>query len=466
MLRGIGGADGAFAREGAEGFVARRWRLYGKKRGHRRTGSPAWASAGEAVFFAVLLLLGGAGALVAFVQIIVPQWRVTRHFVEVPCRILQQRVGERREGATPRFRPEAQIEYSVAGETYRIWTYDWATVNDLDSSYGTDREAAVAALAALKPNGEPQAKARCWHDPANPAVAVLVRGFPWWTWLVLAVPGSFIVIGGGGLVYALLTWGTSSERRALRVQRARAAELFSGNGRSRSALPYVPLGTDIVNSPGTRMRYRLPLAGSSAWRICVLLVACVVWNASVLAVFVFGGVLAGGLNFWLVGPAIPFFLVGLALVFLLVREVLVAAGIGPTRVEISDHPLEPGGRYRLFVSQSGPVRLRRLTVSLVCTEEATYRQGTDTRVERRETVRVPLVEHSGLAARRGAAFEIECDLPIPDSAMHSFQAEHNRIQWSIVVAGEPIGWPEFRRGFPIVVRPARSGEEARVVAHG
>lgn len=450
---------------GAEGFVARRWRLYGKKRGNRRTGSPAWANAGEAIFFAVMLLLGGAGALVAFVQIIVPQWRVTRHFVEVPCRVLQQRIGEKRDGATPRFRPEAQIEYAVAGETYRIWTYDWATVNDLDSSYGTDRDAAVAALAALKADAAAGAAASCWHDPANPAVAVLVRGFPWWTWLVLAVPISFIVIGGGGLIYALLTWGTSSERRALRVQRTRPSELFSGNGRGRAALPYVPPGTDIVNSPGTRMRYRLPLAGSSAWRISVLLAACVVWNASVLGVFVYGGILAGGLSPWLVAPAIPFFVVGLALVVLLVREVLVAAGIGPTRVEISDHPLQPGGHYRLFVSQSGPVRLRRLTVSLVCTEEATYRQGTDTRVERHETIRLPLVEHSGLAARRGAAFEIECDMDIPDSAMHSFQADHNRIQWAIVVAGEPIGWPEFRRGFPIVVRPAASPEASRANHH-
>ena len=41
--------------------LVRSFRYYGKKRGHRRTGSPALGSVGEAVFFAVLLLLGCGG---------------------------------------------------------------------------------------------------------------------------------------------------------------------------------------------------------------------------------------------------------------------------------------------------------------------------------------------------------------------------------------------------------------------
>ncbi len=54
--------------------MARSFRYYGKKRGHRRTGSPALASLGEAAFFAVLLLLGG-WLMLRFVNLVVPDWR-------------------------------------------------------------------------------------------------------------------------------------------------------------------------------------------------------------------------------------------------------------------------------------------------------------------------------------------------------------------------------------------------------
>ena len=46
--------------------LARSFRLYEKKRGNRRTGSSKLGTAGEAVFFAALVLLGCAGLAVLF----------------------------------------------------------------------------------------------------------------------------------------------------------------------------------------------------------------------------------------------------------------------------------------------------------------------------------------------------------------------------------------------------------------
>ena len=54
----------------------------------------------------------------------------------------------------------------------------------------------------------------CWYDPADPSIAVLVRGYQWWIWPALLIPASFVVIGIGGLVYTALHWGKSAERRA------------------------------------------------------------------------------------------------------------------------------------------------------------------------------------------------------------------------------------------------------------
>ena len=39
-------------------MAARSFRMFGKKRGHRRTGSNTWGSLGEAAVFAVFLALG------------------------------------------------------------------------------------------------------------------------------------------------------------------------------------------------------------------------------------------------------------------------------------------------------------------------------------------------------------------------------------------------------------------------
>ena len=64
-------------------------------------------------------------------------------------------------------------------------------------------------------------RVRRWYDPLNPTVAVLVRGYSWFAWLLLLVPSGFILIGGGGLMYTLWHWGKSAEHRAVRGQLGR-----------------------------------------------------------------------------------------------------------------------------------------------------------------------------------------------------------------------------------------------------
>jgi hypothetical protein len=137
----------------------------------------------------------------------------------------------------------------------------------------------------------------------------------------------------------------------------------------------------------------------------------------------------------------------------LFRQFLIATGLGPTQLEISDHPLLPGRHYDLILSQSGRLTMSFLEIDLVCEEQATYRQGTDTRTERRRVYQQRVFERRQFDIPQGMPFEQQCRIEILSDAMHSFIADHNEVQWKFVVRGEVPGWPRYERSFPIVVFP-------------
>jgi hypothetical protein len=426
--------------------VARNFRYFEKKRGHRRTGSRLFGSLGEAIFFAVMLLVGCIGIVFAIVWLIIPEWRVNHDFVEHRCKVLEKRVVPVQGDKGPLFRPEVKIDYEVQGTTYSLFTFD---IHHTLRSTADEAQAAIAGF-------QEQELYPCWYDPADPKIAVLVRGYRWWIWPTLLIPASFIVIGIGGLVYTALHWGKSAERRAAAVRSVPAAELFDLPASIDSKFPYIPDGSEITSSPGTRLAYRLPLTHSPGWTLLGLLAAAIAWNG---AVSVFLGMairsfLAGRPDWLMTLFSFPFAIVGVALLIVFARSLRHAAGIGPTLVEISDHPLLPGGRYRLFLSQSGNLKLKSLNVSLICEEEAVFRQGTNARTENRDVYRQTLQALAGATIRPGEPLESEFDLPIPAEAMHSFRASHNRIQWKLTVSGEIVGWKGFHRSFPVVVRPS------------
>jgi hypothetical protein len=239
-----------------------------------------------------------------------------------------------------------------------------------------------------------------------------------------------------------------------------APELFDLPATVDPKYPYIPDSSEITSSPGTRLAYRLPLAHSPGWTLFGLLVACIAWNGAV-SVFVVMDVrsfVAGAPDWLMTLFIVPFLAVGIALVVVFARLLRFAAGIGPTLVEISDHPLLPGNCYRLFLSQSGNLRLKSIEVSLICEEEAVFRQGTNARTESREVFRQSLHVGAGAIIRPNEPLEAECDMPIPGEAMHSFRASHNQVQWKLIVQGEIVGWRSFQRSFPVVVRPS-------IVAH-
>ncbi len=167
--------------------------------------------------------------------------------------------------------------------------------------------------------------------------------------------------------------------------------------------------------------------------------------------------LSGDPDWLLTVFVLPFVLLGIGLIALFLRKLVVTTVVGSTLIEISDQPLRPGERYRLFLSQTGRLRVSWLELLLVCEEEAAYRHGTDTRIENRRVYQRRLLRREGVEVRAGAPFEVECEVDVPPGAMHSFKSGHNEVAWKIVAQASPVRWPDYQRSFPIIVYPSRDG---------
>lgn len=425
--------------------MSRLLRLYEKKRGERRTGSSKLGSVGEALFFAVFLVFGIAAFAIMLITLIWPELRANRHYPETRCTVVQTAVSEQLSDDGPTYRPDITITLEVGGKQYHTVTYDAAR---LYSSSKDDAQAIVERFQAGK-------QYPCWYNPTDPTQAVLVRGYSGWLYLLLLIPGSFIIIGGGGLLYTLFHWGTSAERRsALQHQAARIDLTGEGMG-EHEQYPQIPHPTDAKSSPGTRLIYRLPIATSPGWQLFVAFCVCLFWNAitSVFVVIAIRSHLKGDPEWFLSFFIIPFVLIGLVLIYVAVRQLLIATGVGPTRMEISQYPLHPGETCKLYLLQAGRLSMNSLSVLLACDERATFRQGTDTRTEKRRVFEQAVFVREGLEIDPASPFEHEWELTIPPGSMHSFKSTHNEIRWQLVVKGDVAGWPNFEREYPLIVYP-------------
>jgi len=433
--------------------LARTFRYFEKKRGHRRTGSKTLAIAGEVVFFTVFLVGGVAGLIVLYNTLLVPQWRANTEFVAHRCVVRDKHVGEKPSDDGPLYRPEIQIEYTLNDERFVIWTYDiW--VFDHTGGFSPGKDDKLAILADYEIGRE----YRCWYDPDDPSRAVLVRTSRWWIGLIFILPISFVLMGAGRLVYLLFFVGKSAERRSAFAQKAAKLAPFDGNGRTTEEFPAIPAGGNLTDSPGTTLTYRLPVAASPSWATAAAIVTALIWNGLVawLLVVAVRGFLRGRPDWLLTLFVIAFTAGGVLLLIHAARRVMVATGVGPTLLEVSQQPLRPGHPFQLFISQTGRLHLQKFEVRLVCEEEAAFRHGTNTRKESCCVLEETVLTREDFEVVRGTPYEVECEIQLPEHAMHSFKSAHNEIAWRFVVRGHLAGWPDYERSFPVLVYPNQS----------
>lgn len=285
------------------------------------------------------------------------------------------------------------------------------------------------------------------NDPPVP------MGIAFWIFLIASI--ALLITGGVGLAYSILRVGASSERRSAMARRTGSLELVRRAERPNRMLPNVPQGAELGDSPGIRLAYRLPSTASPVTRVAAAAVLALLWCGVwvVLAVVAVTGLWLGTPRPVLTFLLLPLGGIGIWTARYFFRQLRESAGVGATIVEISDNPLRPAHRYRLYVAQFGKLRLRRLRVTVVCEEESLFRQGTDVRVDRHIAEETVICNEKNVSIDPDAPWEQEFPMEVPSTAMHSFQSPHNAVHWKIVVVGESRPWPSFSRSFPVVVHP-------------
>jgi len=288
--------------------------------------------------------------------------------------------------------------------------------------------------------------------PSVPGETLPQSNLSFWVFGTLSVAA--IVTGSAALIYRLVQFSASMERRSVMARKATTIEMIGPVGEVSQRLPSVPRGTAQTDSPGERLRYRLapePTQEGIAGPATLALL----WNTAwfvLLAVSV-NGFSSGRPRWILTGLLIPFALIGWWSFRFFLTQLRRQAGLGPTIVEISDHPLVPGESYRIYVCQNGRMKLKRLSIRLSCDEETFYRQGTDVRYEKEEAFQQVLWKGRDVLVDPRAPWEQQLAFDLPPGVMHSFVGTHNAIQWKIIVQGESQPWPSFCRSFRVVVHP-------------
>lgn len=278
----------------------------------------------------------------------------------------------------------------------------------------------------------------------------------WRSWLVLLVPTALIFIGGGGLIFTIFQSSVSAERRAATIQRVKNLDLADKAATGHHQYACLPDASELTNSPGTTLAFRLPAASQPGWRLFALGAFCLCWNTLgiVFIVMAVQDLWSGQPKGLLLIIAIFFTSVGVATIAYFIGQLRAINRIGPTRIETSDHPFFPGRKYDILLAQAGHIFFKSYELLLVCEEVATYRQGTDTRTETRRVSEQKLSSLQDLEIPKNTPYELKCQLELDPNIMHSLKTEHNEIKWRLVVLGELNRRPEYQRSFPVIVYPS------------
>lgn len=282
-----------------------------------------------------------------------------------------------------------------------------------------------------------------------------------WAFVLQLVLGlTMIVVGSLRVVATLWKVGASVERRGAIVSRAGEIELFNEVRKKRSDLPTVPAAPKQPER-GNTLKYRLLGSRRSFWALAIVTLLAVSLSViiTIVAITAFAS-LGGEETDWTAFALLLFLLAPTSWsIYRFVRQLFILAGLGPTQLEISSHPVIAGTPVQLFLTQPGRIRLSLLEVLLVCEEEATYDQGTNIRTEKVNVYQKRLFRKRGISVKPNEPFQGEFEFELPHGTMHSFKSANNTVKWKIVVHARAKGWPDIERNFVISVHPSTATQK-------
>lgn len=229
-------------------------------------------------------------------------------------------------------------------------------------------------------------------------------------------------------------------------------------------IPFAP-AIDPRVVAGERLRYRLPRV-DTPWRSALgMFGLAAFWNGitwGVGSAFFFGDQRNSGPWFIYVFLAL-FAFIGLVLLAVFVgyfRKAMRDSRIGATTIEISKLPVAAGEEFEAHISQAGGAHLTGLQVNLLCQEETTFTEGTTTRKEIRDVREIEALAAKNISVRRDRPYRSQFEAQVPADAMHSLEAERNKIIWKFRVELTLENGAKCNREFPLVVYPAKAQSDA------
>ena len=402
---------------------------------------------GELSVYSFILLASLTFFLIQLTTWGAPRFAQLQEFARTKAIVKETRIATKTVEGTTVYRPEVRIAYLVDEILYDRWTFDLKTLEE-EHGFTSRRTTAESALLPFAIGKEIDG----WYRLGDPNQAVVSWTFPIWGLLFLLLSLCLTVLGLVGVIRFLRQDIVSNERKAA----TNPQPLFFIEANRSKDLPTVPDIRSISESPGTHLAFRLPIGTHPLFPLVGLVLFGIAWNVVAWAVMFHS--FLHPLDEWsdqIFGSALRsiFCGVGLLLLAAVFHRILLTFGVGPTVLEISDHPIHPGRRYRLRLHQAGILRFRELAVAVVCEETARFHQGTDTITSRKEVFRQPMFSRVDFETSADVPLEQEFFLQLPLGAMHSFRRENNEIQWKIDVFIKLIGWPNIHRSCSIVVMP-------------
>jgi hypothetical protein len=402
---------------------------------------------GEPIFFAIILI---TGLIVFFIQLwtwAIPQLTFYQEVIPSHGTIIETKIAEITLDTVTVFRPEVLLEHQVQGVSYRVWTFDFRTLKPKEG-FVADKQRAESALVPFQPGQSIE----CWYRTGHPEEVVVVWKNFVWGWFFLLLSFSLIVSGLVGFVQSFRLVAVSEERKA-----ARAISAFSSRDNSRRFdCPTIPDIRIISESPGTHLAFRLPLGNQPIFPLVGLTLFTLAWFIISFGIMFHSFIYpAENRSDQVIGVVFRglFCGVGIILFVNVIHRLLLEFRLGPILLEISDHPLYPGRKYRVLLQQSGILRFNHFSVDLVCEEIARFRQGTDTITNRKNVFRQTIFSRNDFETTPDLPLRQEFFFQLPIDAMHSFRGENNEILWKIDLHAQIVGKPEIRRESPMVVRP-------------
>ncbi len=395
-------------------------------------------SRGCLVLFFSVFFLAGCGFFVLF--FVIPIYGVlrARSWVETPCTIVSSEVKTHHDDEGETYSIYIVYNYTFDGRQYQSERYDFA----MGSSSGYKGKKRIVD------QHPPGSQHVCYVDPNNPKEAVINRSFRG-EFLIGLFPLIFVAVGGIGMMWGLGVIGKRSRKPKPSTWQPQSVASLSDEAIDDDRDDFLPdYEGDIPSGPVTLKAEYSPVV-----KFIGALIFTLFWNG-IVSVFVWQVVdshINGRPEWFLTLFMIPFVLVGLGGVGFVGHSFL--AIFNPRSVLTVDSAAAAlGETIRVQWLLSGNVTsVRQLHIYLHGQEESKYRRGTSTYTDQETFAKLTIVDTTNPAS----IMQGEEDLTIPADSMHSFEANNNKINWSIEVHGEIGWWPDIKDSYPYVVLPHR-----------